>query len=254
MRQRRKIEPVESRNEAIDSLRGGAILLMIIDHFSVILFDIPIAPDTIRFATRLSLPIFAILLGSLLMENRAFLDASTGFRRWVRTTPAQNRRFLQITLASIAISFVYCPYFQKIDILASFSLVYLIFMVLGNRFIVLYGAILLYPFDVSGQVFDYPITIVVSLVSVGMILRRNGLSIALVCSLLLAAYGIAVVPPPMSIVLAFSLPATLLCGLAKSWPEMSNRWLAIMGRYPLRVYVIQFYAIFALRQVLILIL
>ena len=56
-------EAASSRNYCLDSLRGLAIVLMIVDHVAGILYGQNIGESWIRFATRLSMPLFCVLTG-----------------------------------------------------------------------------------------------------------------------------------------------------------------------------------------------
>jgi len=236
------------RNPAIDSVRGLAIVLMIVDHIAVLLFDIAVGTDNPRLATRLSLPLFAIVMGSLLKEKRGTESASPQNRWLGKATPGQWRRFGQLLAASLAANVLFFPYFGRLDILASFCVVYLAFAVLGDRLIWLTGAIVLFPVDPSVGIFDYPLSVVFCLVGLGMILRDRGPLPAVGVALGITFFCIAIVPTPLLYVGFFVIPATLVVALARTGNELSNPALSFVGRYPLNIYVVQYYVLFLIRQ------
>ncbi len=55
-----------NRLRGLDAVRGLAIVLMIVDHVAGILFDLPIEVDNVRMLTRLSMPLFSVLMGYFL--------------------------------------------------------------------------------------------------------------------------------------------------------------------------------------------
>lgn len=246
LRNRRPLKPENlepgnavGRNVCLDTLRGLAIVLMIVDHAAGILLTIPIDYSTIRFGTRLSMPLFAILMGYLL--NSKAVDSTAP---WQERFPI--KRLAQILASAVATGVLYFSWYGSLDILSSLAICYLVFLLLRDRFVFLVAALVLYKFDVTRQVLDYPLTIVICLVAQGMILRRLGLGPAAFSALALTVIGIGTVGKPSLLVLLFALPATLLVGLAGQKIGLSHPWLSFLGRYPLTVYVVQYYIIFGI--------
>ncbi len=217
------------RNACLDTLRGIAILLMIVDHIAAIVFDVRIEPNTIRIATRLSMPLFCILMGYFL--------ASPGKTNW--------NRFFQIVLATIAINLVYFTVYRQVEILASLLVCYVLFLLVRAKFAVAVLAVYLFPWDLSVGLFDYPLTVVASCVAQGMVLRQWGLKFALLSAAIISAGGL-VVTPPTWYVLLFVIPATLLIGWGAGHAGRSVTWLAFVGRYPLSFYLAQYYILLAI--------
>jgi uncharacterized membrane protein len=246
-RKPRKARSLESqrkfplRNVYFDCLRGLAIVLMIVDHAAGLLFHTPIDYSTVRFGTRLSMPLFAILMGYFLTEHR--FGKSVAERGGYLA-----QRWLQIFLAGVLTNLLYYPLIGVFDILAGLLICYLLFLLLKDKFVWLMPVILLYPYDPLNRIFDYPLTIVICLVAQGIVLRKWGLGPATLSAISLSLIGIALVGKPSLFVLLFSLPATLLLGLAAKSKGMTNPWLAWLGQRPLTAYVVQYYVLFAISQ------
>ena len=66
----RTVKPPRTRLHSLDALRGLAIVLMIVDHVCGILLSINIEFAGVRFWTRLSMPLFAVLMGYLFDTQR----------------------------------------------------------------------------------------------------------------------------------------------------------------------------------------
>lgn len=234
------------RNLAIDSLRGAAILLMIVDHVAVLIFDQPIKLSTIRFATRLSLPLFAVLLGSLLLRGRRTPSThrpASFQKHWKGVSP---KRLLEITAAAIGVNLIYVPYFNNLEILASFVVAYFAAIVLGRHMIWMAAAVFAFPWDRSGLIFDYPLSVICGLVALGVILDRFGLRVAMLIAVIQCFAAIALVTEPSVYVLLFAPLATALVGLAWKWPDLSHPWLVWIGERPLTIYAAQYYVLMAI--------
>lgn len=231
------------RNVYLDSLRGLAIVLMVVDHVAGILLSIPIDYSTIRLGTRLSMPLFAILMGYFFSAKGVPLNSPWRER-------FQIQRLLQILVAAAATSSLYYSYFGKLDILASLAICYFCYLILRSKFVLLVVALLLYRVDVTSQILDFPLSIVLSLVAQGMLLRKMGLVPAAVSAIVLTLIGMGIVEKPSLLVLLFVLPATLLVGLAGQSKGLSHPWLTFLGRYPLTVYVVQYFVIFGIAKCL----
>ena len=233
-RAERKAKPARTRNAALDSLRGLAIVLMIIDHAAGILLNVSIDYDTVRFWTRLSMPLFCVLMGFFLVKKPHFPD----------------QRFFEIVLAALLINVLYLPLYREVEILGSLSVAYLLFQWLPRWFPYLVGAAVLVNLDLTRIVFDYPLTIACSFVAQGVILRRFGGNVAFWTGVFLST-GIAWFgwqkPSDVTHLLCyFILPATGLVHWGSLRPQQSIPFLAWLGRYPLTTYLTQYYILFAI--------
>ncbi len=222
------------RNHALDSLRGLAIGLMLLDHSAGILFGLTIRESPVRWITRLAMPLFCVLMGYFLREDRR--------NDWKR--PAQ------ILAACVAVNCLFYPFYGSVEILGSLLLAYLIFMASGRYFPVFVLAIAFYPIDPFRPWLDYPLTIVLSFVAQGALLRRLGIQAAGLTGLWLAVAAIWIdrlEPNGVNQMLClFILPATLLVYLGSRFPAQRLPGLDWFGRHPLAVYVGQYYVIFLL--------
>ncbi len=209
---------------------------MIVDHVAGILFDEPLLGSPVRFATRLSMPLFCILMGYWLSPERT--------TQWQR--PAQ------VGVAALLANLVFVPAYDKVEILVSLLISYGIFVLTGRWFVVLVLAIGLYPLDQISQL-DYPITIVVGFVAQGMVLRQFGLLPAILSGLLLSSGAIWIErlePYGVNHLLCmFVLPATLMVYGATKQTKLRIVPLDWIGQNPLTIYVVQYYLIFAIRWI-----
>jgi uncharacterized membrane protein len=235
------------RNAALDTARGTAIALMVVDHLAVIQFDIAIGTNNVRLATRLALPLFAILFGFFLASGSSSSSWSPSSSSFPRTKWSRFKRIGQVCLASVAANVLFVPEFGKLEVLASFLACSLLFLILQRYFFVLVGSVVLFPYDPTLTLLDYPLTLAASLVAIGVVLRLHGFQWAIVAAIGVALVGLVLVPAPPLLVLLFAIPAVCIVSLASVSPEMSIGWLAWLGRYPLTVYVAQYYLIFGLR-------
>lgn len=234
--------PPATRNAALDTLRGLAILLMIVDHVAWLYFDQPIQPTSIRFVTRLSMPLFCVLTGYFAL----------------RSSDTNWARLGQVLLAAIVVNFAYFTLYGRLEILASLLVCYLLIAACKAWFMLAALAFLLFPWDVSAAVFDYPISAVATCMAVGGIQRKwgwqIGLSMAVLISLsLLALRGwqgdFRIVSQPTVYVLIFLPLASGLLAVGTLRPAWSLRGLAWIGRYPLSVYVGQYFVLLAANRI-----
>ena len=232
---------------------------MIVDHTAGMLFHHLLQESTVRLVTRLSMPLFCVLMGYFLRERESV--------PW--------KRVGQIALASLMVNAIFFTKYGRIEILGSLLLAYLLFLAVGRLMPLFVFGILFYMDDPLKGIFDYPPTIVVSFVAVGAILRHFGVGIASAAALLLTFGSVAIHHlEPMGInhmMCYFILPATLIVHLGAikpnlgiPWPERGKapsppgapqRWtdfspatlgLSWIGRYPLTCYVVQYYVLFSL--------
>ena len=156
----------------------------------------------------------------------------------------------QIFVGAVLANAVFWPAYHKIEILGSLLIAYLLFFVSGRFLIVFLLAILFYADDPFVTWLDFPPTIVVSFVAQGMILRMLGIRAALLSGTILAlgSLGIYLLQPDgvNHRLCYFILPATLLVYAGEKWPSYPLGGLHWIGRFPLTVYVVQYYVIFAI--------
>jgi hypothetical protein len=158
-------------------------------------------------------------------------------------------RFYQLLLAALAVNVAFFTAYHKFEILASLTICYVLFIALRSKLCLAFVAVYFIHFDFLAEWFDYPLTIVVSCVAQGMILRLHGWRVALVTGLFVTA-GMFFVAPPPTYVLMYVLPSTLLITLGAHKPELQFQGLALLGRYPLTTYLVQYVLFFAIgRQV-----
>jgi hypothetical protein len=186
------------RNACLDTLRGFAVVLMVLDHVAGMIFLEQLPWSPIRLATRLSMPLFCLLMGYFLNPARRRI----------------GRRFWEICVAAILLNAVFWPLYQRIEILGSLLIAYLLFLLSGWLFPIFVLSIFLYGDDHLAKWLDYPPTIVVSFVAQGMISRRFGLLTSSVTGAILSAVGLAIAtyqPEGFNHLLCyFVLPATWL--------------------------------------------
>ncbi|MEM6779448.1 MAG: acyltransferase family protein [Planctomycetota bacterium] len=221
------------RNAAVDTLRGLAVVLMVIDHIAAYWFDVRIEIASIRFATRLSMPLFCVLLGYFIPSNWEF----------------RFKRYGQIFAAGIMANAIYWPLNHEFEILASLLAAGLVGTSLGPAAPIMMLSILAYPTDPLASWLDYQLTLVFPLVAQGIILRRIGWKAAAVAGLVLLVMTLSgrwiQVTDTHRFVVWYLIPATVLLAMAQRWPDWQIRWLAWMGRHPLTIYVLHFYIIAA---------
>lgn len=233
------------RNAALDSVRGLAIVMMIVDHIAVISFDIPIGVDNIRFLTRIALPLFAILFGYFLVQTPTQTVSKPAKRKPEKGSAF--RRQSEILFAAIAANILFVPEFGRLEILVSFLACTLLYLLLRRYFIALLPAVVLFQYDPTLNFLDYPLTLTASLVAIGMVLRLYGFWTAILAATIALGAGLAAVPAPPLFVLLFAIPATCIVAMASVSPDLSVGWLTLLGRYPLTTYVTQYYILFGAR-------
>ncbi len=221
------------RIASFDALRGFAIALMIVDHIAGMLFTVNIEWSSIRMLTRLSMPLFAVLMGYFLRPDR----------------PLPKRRLGWVALACGLVSLSYIPMYHEFEILGSLLVANALFYLSGHRFVFLAGAILIAPWDPSAVLFDYPLGIVTAFAATGFLYRQRGFVPAMAVASLCVPVSLWIAPPTAYVV--YFLPvAILLMELATKFPHVTLPGLNWLGRHPLIAYVTQHYCVLALAGLL----
>lgn len=219
----------KQRNHCLDAIRGLAIVLMIVDHAADLLFEIGIQPMSIRMPTRLSMPLFSILMGYFLAGSKQV--------NW--------NRFFQLMAATAIVNIAYFSIRSQVEILASLLVCYCLFLALRSFFVLLLPVAFFFVLDPSTNYFDFSLSVVVGCVAQGMVLRQFGVRAAVSTAMVLLV-ATMVVSPPTQYVLYFVLPATLMIAWGISQPNRSVPLLSTTGRFPLTIYVAQYYVLIAL--------
>jgi len=233
----------DSRNTAIDTLRGGAIVMMVVDHAIGLLLGQSISDSPVRAAMRLSMPVFCVLMGYYLPD----------LRTW------RPRRFVEIGVTAAIVNAVFYPTYGCVEILASLLVAGLLGVTCGRFFPVFVAAAFFYPWDPTdgwpvggwsgGGPMDFPLSIVLSFVALGSLHARwGGRWSGSVAILLTAFYPIAAGMTPGSVsplLFLFVLPAVGLLWVCQRWPRNSIPGLCWLGQNPLKAYAAQYYGILA---------
>ena len=201
---------------------------MIIDHVAAIWFSVINGPSTLRHITRLSMPLFCILSGYLLPLSQP--------RSW--------KRLGETGLVSLAVNAITYPIFKRIEILGSLIPCYLIHRIAPKGSWIMVAGILFYQVDPTKGILDYPLSLVATCVGVGMVYRRFG-GWGGLAGVALAICGLDWVKAPDAHSIIAILPATGLLWLANRLPDVRQKALEFLGKWPLAIYLIQYYFIVA---------
>ena len=266
-----KLETASSRNHCLDSLRGLAILLMIVDHVAGIIYGQNIGESWIRFATRLSMPLFCVLAGYFVgsrflalasaakeKKAKASKDRIQQVAYW-QTVPWN--RLGHVALAAAVLNYAYYQIYGQLEILCSLLVCYLLMYGLRSFFAIALLGFLLFqvesqqvvsPSYDSRLLFDYPVSVVASCVAVGFVAGRWDSKLAVLPALVIPlvarqSWGEGmIVTSPSIYVLCFLVPAVVLLEASRRFPKCKIPLLAWIGRYPLRIYVAQYLIILLL--------
>ncbi|MCA9191383.1 MAG: DUF1624 domain-containing protein [Planctomycetales bacterium] len=230
---------------SLDTWRGLAIILMILDHAVWIFADIRISVTTIRFVTRFCLPLFCILMGYFLAHQVRF----------------NLRRYTHLILAALVINVGYFSRYHQLEILSSLlicaTLYWLLFYCgVQNWFALTALAPVFYwidptsvwhqrpPYDFA--LFDYPLTVVMGFVAVGCILKQVGTRTALSVTIFYLL-GIWWIGGHTGLVFAWG-PVVVLCiDWGKKNPSQEIRSISWIGKHPLSIYVIQYFVLWCIQ-------
>ncbi len=230
----------------MDSLRGLAIVLMVVDHIWWLFVNPVIEPGSVRFFTRLSMPLFCVLLGYFLVPAstvanwpaadrltwKQLLKTGVGKRTW------RWRRLAEMTGTAIVLNLMFASQFEGLEILVSLVAAVLAYGVLGRWFLALLLAGFLFPIDASRSILDYPLTAVVPCVAAGLSLRVLGWRGGLVATGAVLVSSLCVTPATVYVLYFLPLAMGLVMWAAyRSWSVWGLQWL---GRYPLTAYATQY--------------
>lgn len=256
-------EPSSGRQriQSLDLLRGVAIVLMIVDHVAYYLFQQNIEPGSVRLWTRLSMPLFCVLAGFL--ASAKWGDNKT---LELRLKATNWRRLAEVAVAMLVVNLLYYPTSGKLEILASLLISYLLAILAGTHFKWACLAFLVFPFDMTARVLDFPLSVVATCFATGVLLASYrleqssryslGISAGIAAGLLLLSGfqgGHVLVTTPSVYVLLF-LPfavALTYAGLVwRNWrlPFDGFPLLNWVGRYPLIVYTLQYVVLLGLHR------
>lgn len=221
------------REAALDTLRGIAIVLMIVDHAADMLWHLAIEPNNLRMLTRLSMPLFCVLVGYFL-SGKAKLNPG---------------RMLQIAGAAVLANLIYWPLNGRLEILVSLLLCIGIYPFLKSRFVFLVIAVGFVSVDPTRFVLDYPLSACVAMVALGVIGKTYSMGVALLVSLLFpiaslldastTRYVLWCAPPAVGL---------LMLAVHKRLPAVAG--LSNLGKYPLSAYVLQYYVLWIVAWIL----
>lgn len=213
----------DARNAALDTLRGLAILLMVVDHVANFWFATRIEWDSLRMPTRLSMPLFAVLMGYFVG----------------RKSEIPWNRLSQVAAVSAVVNVFFYPIHGKLEILASLLVCYPLAFVAGKYSPAVALVVFLFPLDPSAEFFDYPLTLVACCVAQGQVLRHYGGRIGMATSLVCCLSALYIIPVAKLTVLMLPV-ATGLVVWAIRYPNKDVPGLSLMGRYPLAIYLVHY--------------
>ncbi|RMF42324.1 MAG: DUF1624 domain-containing protein [Planctomycetota bacterium] len=255
------LTPGPGRIAALDTLRGAAIVGMIVDHIAWVAGQ-PIEPGSVRLWTRISMPVFCCVMGYLLagkdIPPKLWRGSDRIDQKKARSQPNWNR-FGQIVLAALCVDIIYFPFEGQFEILVSLALTWLLWAALRSDMVWCVAAFLFFRLDPTAggwgwAVLDYPLSLVVPCVALGMLHRHAGWRVAVAVAGTMAGVivgshvlGWALVPPPSSYVLVAAPAAVLLLEGATRVPRWHLPPLEWIGRRPLTVYVVQYWVLLAVR-------
>jgi uncharacterized membrane protein len=209
------------RMASMDALRGFAILIMFLDHILFLSPNSGFDPFNPRFFTRIAEPVFAVLLGYFLLN---------------RGSGKLLPRLAEIIAVAFFVNLFFYTLTGKLEILASFILVFALYFALRERLVWLIPLVFFVSVDPTMNFLDYPLSLVASQVALGMGLR-SGMGPWLALVFLAAAF---VIPSPYSYAAIFTAVAAGLVVLAQKFKDVSVPGLSQIGRKPLTYYVIQY--------------
>lgn len=269
---------------------------MVLDHFCYFFTEDPrIAPDTIRILTRISMPLFCILAGYFAFQPRSLRrnrddgvtspssnqDAARSDSSSTQSPsplsrvvglawfPKPWRRIMQVTLACVVLNFILLQNMGgKLEILASILVGYAMLKACCSSRLPPIGAVVavaalslswgLFPWDLSRAWFDYPLTVVVSSMAAGALMRWSqiaALGVATATALVLLSIRTfsgehqLVTAPSVYVLIAQALAAGLVVAAIRL-PGLRVPGLTWAGKFPLAIYVAHYLVFYGVSQML----
>lgn len=210
-----------ARIASMDVLRGFAILVMFLDHILFLFGYSSFSLLEPRFFTRIAEPLFAILFGYFLFGRKEESLVS---------------RFFEITIAAVFINAIVFPLMGSLEILASFAIAYLVYILARERIVFLIPLALLFNIDPTSAFLQYPLSLVLSQVALGFAIRKG---ISPIISLVFAGMFLFV-----NIIYQYTFLFTVLaCAILLAAEK--NRGFSIpiieyIGQRPLFFYILQY--------------
>jgi uncharacterized membrane protein len=211
----------------MDVLRGFAILVMFIDHILFLLGYSSFSLLDPRFFTRIAEPLFAILFGYFLIGRKE--ESLIG-------------RFFEIAITAILINALVFPMMGNLEILASFAISFLAFLLLREKIIFLIPLLLLFNLDPTAAFLQYPISVVLPQVALGAAIRKG---VSPLLSLLFAAMSFFVAAN-FTYTFLFTALACAIIFIAEKNGKFSIPIIGYIGQRPLFFYIIQYFVAIAL--------
>ncbi len=208
------------RIEWLDSLRGFAILFMILDHLIVHFFP---ALELLRYLTRVSFPLFMLVSGYLL-----------------------DKRSINSVLRGSTIILIFALSLILFDIsnpkISVFNVLYSIGISLPLAYILPLNSILILPLfiplDLSANIIDYGIVFTTFVLLLGRLLAREDW-IPILFSLIV----LAVVMLSTNYYVMFLYLIGILMALSVFLVRLEHPFLSLLGKYSLSIYVGHLYLI-----------
>ncbi|MCX6773931.1 MAG: hypothetical protein NTY68_02945 [Candidatus Micrarchaeota archaeon] len=210
-----------ARIASMDVVRGFAILVMFVDHILFLLGYSSFSMFDPRFFTRIAEPLFAVLFGYFLFGRK---DESL------------VSRFFEITIAAVFINAIVFPLMGDLEILASFALSFIIYIMIRERIIFLLPLALIFNIDPTAAFLQYPMSLVLSQVALGFGMRKG---VSPLVSLIFAGMFFFVIPNYQYTFLFTALACAILL-VAEKNKGFSIPIIEYIGQRPLFFYILQY--------------
>ncbi|CAN0487713.1 unnamed protein product, partial [Hapterophycus canaliculatus] len=152
------------------------------DHAVGLIGGWSISESPVRIAMRLSMPLFAVLMGYFLRSPRILTGKES---TTLDIESLLQNRWVQIGFAAALVNLVFFPAYQCLDILCSLLLAAIIARLSGGAFPWFVLVVAVFPIDPTDgwpQLgwMDFPLSIVVGFVALGNLQARYGHKAALI--------------------------------------------------------------------------
>ncbi len=151
------------RITGLDFARGVAVLIMVVDHIAGILLYENISFLEIRFATRIAEPMFALLFGYF-MAN------------YFNSTTKALMRLIYLFSGVAFVNVFYYALFSNFEILTTLLLCFVIGMIVREKLKYFFVILMFFPIDPTRGLLSYPLSIVLSQVAVGSLMRERNIT------------------------------------------------------------------------------